>query len=238
MMGISGISPYGGLAKVSPYQSYVQRYQGAQNTQAAEQASKAAEGGMKLQLSGTPKAPIQPVNPIGAPTPHTPEGVDVAQKLRQGADPAELAVRMRIQYEDPAQQPTQAAGKPIEDEPAVGAESAQKAAEEGQCQTCKERKYQDGSNDPGVSFKVPSRIAPEMAGAAVRGHEMEHVVREQAKAQREGRRVINQSVTIHTAICPECGKPYISGGTTRTTTASQPAQAEPERKGESFSAVA
>lgn len=237
-MGISGISPYGGLSKVNPYQSYVQRYQGAQNTQAAEQASQAAEGGMKLQLSGTPKAPVQPVNPIGAPTPHTPEGVDLAQKLRQGADPAELAVRMRIQYENPAQQPTQAAGMPTEDEPMVGAESAQKAAEEGECQTCKERKYQDGSNDPGVSFKTPSHIAPEMAGAAVRGHEMEHVVREQAKAQREGRRVINQSVSIHTAICPECGKAYISGGTTRTTTASQPEQVTPERKGESFSAVA
>lgn len=235
MMGISGISPYSGIAKINPYNNYIQKYQGAQNTQAAQQASQPAEGGMKLQLSGTPKAPVQPVRPIGAPTPHTPEGVDAAEKLRQGADPAELAVRMRIQYENPAQQPEQA-GQPAEE--AVGAESVQKAAEEGECQTCKERKYQDGSNDPGVSFKTPSRIAPEMAGAAVRGHEMEHVVREQAKAQREGRRVISQSVSIHTAICPECGKAYISGGTTRTTTAAQPEQTKPERKGESFSAVA
>ena len=48
---------------------------------------------------------------------------------------------------------------------------------------------------------------------------MEHVVREQAKAQREGRAVISQTVTIHTGICPECGSVYVSGGTTRTTTA-------------------
>ena len=91
--------------------------------------------------------------------------------------------------------------------------------EEAECQTCKRRKYQDGSNDPGVSFKTATHISPEQAGAAVRGHEMEHVVHERAKAQREDRKVIQQSVTIHTAICPECGDVYVSGGTTRTTTA-------------------
>lgn len=53
----------------------------------------------------------------------------------------------------------------------------------------------------------------------VRGHEMEHVTREQAKAVQEDREVISQSVTMHTAICPECGKTYVSGGTTRTVTA-------------------
>lgn len=99
------------------------------------------------------------------------------------------------------------------------AKSAREVMEEGECQTCKERKYQDGSDDPGVSFKTARHIAPEAAAATVRGHEMEHVVREQASAAREGRRVVSQSVTYHTAICPECGKAYVSGGTTRTTTA-------------------
>ena len=47
---------------------------------------------------------------------------------------------------------------------------------------------------------------------------MEHVYREQAKADREGREVVSQSVTMHTGICPECGKSYVSGGTTRTVT--------------------
>ena len=101
------------------------------------------------------------------------------------------------------------------------AKSAREVMEEGECQTCKERKYQDGSDDPGVSFKTAQHIAPEMAASEVRGHEMEHVVREQASAAREGRRVVSQSVTYHTAICPECGKAYVSGGTTRTTTAAQ-----------------
>ena len=90
--------------------------------------------------------------------------------------------------------------------------------EEGECQTCKERKYQDGSDDPGVSFKTPTNVSPDQAASAVRGHENEHVVREQAKAQREDRRVVSQNVTIHNDICPECGKVYVSGGTTRTVT--------------------
>ena len=88
----------------------------------------------------------------------------------------------------------------------------------GECQTCKNRKYRDGSDDPGVSFKTASKIAPEAAAAAVRGHEMEHVYRNQAKAAREGREVVSQSVRLKTGICPECGKPYIAGGETRTVT--------------------
>ena len=82
------------------------------------------------------------------------------------------------------------------------------------CQTCAERKYQDGSDDPSVSFQTPTRIDPDTAAATVRGHEMEHVFHEQSKAEREDRKVVSQSVTLHTDICPECGKVYVSGGTT------------------------
>ncbi|WP_300638351.1 hypothetical protein [uncultured Oscillibacter sp.] len=114
--------------------------------------------------------------------------------------------------------------KDAEDETALdgktaqGAESAQEALEAGQCETCESRKYQDGSDDMGVSFQTPTNIKPEQAASAVRGHEMEHVYREQAKASREGRKVVSQNVTMHTEICPECGKSYVSGGTTRTVT--------------------
>ena len=100
--------------------------------------------------------------------------------------------------------------------PSLGADSAQKAAEEGECQTCKERKYQDGSDDSSVSYQTPTHIDADYAPAAVRGHELEHVAHEQAKAQREDRKVVSQTVTLHTDICPECGRVYVSGGTTRT----------------------
>ena len=151
-------------------------------------------------------------------------------ELRQGADPVEMAVRGRIQYlsEDEVngllQKGTAGADKAA-DEAAREALSPAEMMEEGQCQTCKERKYQDGSNDPGVSFKTPTSLTPQEAATAVRGHEMEHVVREQAKAEREDRSVVRQSVTLHNEICPECGDVYISGGTTRTVT-----KADPERE--------
>ena len=79
-------------------------------------------------------------------------------------------------------------------------------------------------------FGTESFPSPEQAAAAVRGHEMEHVVREQASAAREDRKVVSQTVSIHTEICPECGDVYVSGGTTRTVTAAenQPEQAKPE----------
>ena len=108
--------------------------------------------------------------------------------------------------------------KALDGKSAQGAESAQEALEEGECQTCESRKYQDGSDDMGVSFQTPTNIKPEQAASAVRGHEMEHVYREQAKADPEGRKVVSQNVTMHTEICPECGKSYVSGGTTRTVT--------------------
>ena len=39
-----------------------------------------------------------------------------------------------------------------------------------ECQTCKNRKYQDGSNDPSVSFKTPTKLSPDKAAYAVRSH--------------------------------------------------------------------
>lgn len=169
-------------------------------------------------------APVERVRPVPIVRAGASNGIPF---LRKGADPAELAVRMRM--EDAGEE--------------SGVEGARKALEEGECQTCKERKYQDGSDDPGVSYQTPTRISPQSAASAVRGHEMEHVVRENAKAQREDRKVVSQSVTLHTAICPECGDVYVSGGTTRTTTAAKDGLSEAEAGGRPeeyrpFSAVA
>ncbi len=96
--------------------------------------------------------------------------------------------------------------------------------EDGECKTCENRKYQDESDDPGVSFKSASKISSGSAEAAVRGHEQEHVTRNQAKAERENREVVYQSVIIKRAICPECGDSYVSGGETTTMTRSKPEQ--------------
>jgi len=87
-----------------------------------------------------------------------------------------------------------------------------------ECTTCKQRKYQDVSNDAGVSFKAPGHISPEASFSAVKSHEFEHVRNEAAEAAREDRKIVSQSVTLKTDICPECGRVYISGGETRTVT--------------------
>lgn len=92
-----------------------------------------------------------------------------------------------------------------------------------ECSTCANRTYQDDSHDGSVSMQTPTKLSPSEAPAAVMGHEMEHVVNEQQNAKAEGREVVSQSVQIHTSICPECGRSYVAGGVTKTTTrAKQP----------------
>ena len=85
-----------------------------------------------------------------------------------------------------------------------------------ECQTCKNRKYQDGSNESNVSFKSAQRIDPASAYSEVSAHEGEHVSNAYNKAREGNGEVVQASVAIHTAICPECGRTYVSGGTTTT----------------------
>ncbi len=84
-----------------------------------------------------------------------------------------------------------------------------------ECQTCKNRKYQDGSDEM-VSFKSPGHINPDNAAAVVLGHEHEHVANAYEKAERNNGEVEHVSVRLKTDICPECGRTYISGGVTNT----------------------
>ena len=285
---------------------------GARSIAAAGQASGVAA--VSAGRAADPESPVQPVDRISVVQPGNSGSTNyMIPFLRKGMDPAELSVRMRMQYAGGAQRSPWASGEGAagvelpgtsrasgedavqmdlpgasrtaggdavqldlpgtsrasgeeavqldlpgasssedaavqagvpgtsseaentaaaaeEDAPKVagmGTESAQKTSGEAECKTCKERKYQDGSDDPGVSFKSPTHIAPDQSASAVRGHELEHVVRERAKAQSEGRRVISQSVTMQTGICPECGRVYTAGGVTRTTTA---ADSKPEEK--------
>ena len=256
------MSAIGAFGSMGGYYSLYQNKQGVNptRTQPVSPVSRAQT---------SPVAPVSPVPPVRRGTeqtaPEEREGKLQFPTMREGADPAEMAVRARIQYldgkaedlEDDLLGWNQAKGlekllggeksKDLdkllnkaqeEDSLKIGQEedskSPQETMEESECQTCKNRKYQDGSDDPGVSFKTATNIAPEQAAAAVRGHEQEHVVREQAKAQREDRKVVSQSVTIHTEICPECGDVYVSGGTTRTTTKAnpveEPGQADNEKR--------
>ena len=263
---MSAIGAYGSYGSMSGYYSVYQKRNASPTSM--EPVS---------PVSRAQTAPVPPVSGVPAifrgaaqAVPEEQEGKLGFPTMREGADPAEMAVRSRIRYLDGEAEDLEnelpvgkqsgelekllrgeetgdgAVKLPWEKEETGQAEgedskTAQEVVEESECQTCKNRKYQDGSDDPGVSFKTATRIAPEQAASAVRGHEQEHVVREQAKAQREDRRVVSQSVSIHTAICPECGDVYVSGGTTRTTTKANPveeAQQPEDDKKSGFEAVA
>ena len=65
-----------------------------------------------------------------------------------------------------------------------------------ECETCKRRKYQDGSDEM-VSFK-------------------EHVSNAYQKAKDNNGEVVRANVRLKTAVCPEGGRTYISGGETTT----------------------
>jgi hypothetical protein len=84
-----------------------------------------------------------------------------------------------------------------------------------QCATCAARKYKDQSDDSSVSFQTSTSVPPQLAASEVRFHEQEHVQHNAVKADAAGLKATS-SVQIHTAVCPECGRIYVSGGTTIT----------------------
>ena len=105
------------------------------------------------------------------------------------------------------------------DKPILNSGSTEKApgrkSSPAECQTCKNRKYQDGSDEM-VSFKAAGHIAPGNAASVVMGHEQEHVSNAYQKAKANNGEVVRASVRLETDVCPECGRTYISGGETTT----------------------
>lgn len=90
-----------------------------------------------------------------------------------------------------------------------------KKSSPAECETCKNRKYVDGSDEM-VSFKSPQHMSPTEAASRVASHEQEHVSNAYMKASQNNGHVVSCSVAIHTSVCPECGRTYVSGGTTTT----------------------
>jgi hypothetical protein len=106
---------------------------------------------------------------------------------------------------------------------AINEAAAEAAAEDvhefcGECETCRNRVYQDDSLDGGVSFQQAAHVHPNQAATAVIGHEREHQGREARFAQEDGREIILNDIAIFTSLCIECGRVFVSGGETRTIT--------------------
>ena len=109
----------------------------------------------------------------------------------------------------------QKAGKPVLNPGADTQISPGRKSSPAECETCKNRKYQDGSNEM-VSFKSAAHISPQASASKVRAHEQEHVSNAYKKAAQKNGKVVAANVSIHTSVCPECGRSYVSGGTTNT----------------------
>lgn len=95
-------------------------------------------------------------------------------------------------------------------------DSSSKVTKPEECQTCQNRKYQDGSNENDVSFKTPGVIKPGESYARVSAHEREHVANAIAKGSKPGAKLISANVTLKMGVCPECGRVYVAGGETNT----------------------
>lgn len=85
-----------------------------------------------------------------------------------------------------------------------------------ECQTCKSRKYVDGSNEADVSFKTPGHIDPGQSYGKVMSHEQEHVSNARQKTAGNDAELVSVSVSLKMSVCPECGRTYVAGGTTNT----------------------
>lgn len=107
------------------------------------------------------------------------------------------------------------AGKPVVNPGESTVIAPGRKSSPAECETCKNRKYQDGSDEM-VSFKSAAHISPEASASRVRAHEQEHVSNAYKKASQGNGKVLAANVTLKTAICPECGRSYTAGGTTTT----------------------
>ena len=166
-------------------------------------------------------------SPLAAPSQRAAPFVPMAGPYTQGSsalffspdgDSAEISLRAKgMSMLVPNQLPAiPGIGDPLEQK--IPEDGALKTLETNRvCHTCENRRYVDGSDDASVSFQTPTKINPGMAAMAVASHEQEHVRNEQARADRDNRDIVSQTVTLTYDTCPECGKQYVSGGTTKTT---------------------
>lgn len=121
----------------------------------------------------------------------------------------------RMGIEDPVKKMQEEANPVKKEEEEKNPQTKAEKRATGECETCKNRKYQDGSDEM-VSFKAAAHVSPQTAASAVMAHEQEHVANAYQKAGKAGGKVVQASVRIKTDVCPECGRVYVSGGETTT----------------------
>lgn len=178
-----------------------------------------------LQTQQIPYSDTGPISPPTQASPGTPVSGQGPRESGREAFKVEISPRARemsaASMEKGAFETPSAVKSSVSRAPENRGATAAGAVE---CQTCKNRTYQDGSDDPSVSFQSATHIDPDAAESLVRSHEQEHVSHEQVRAKEKGSEVVSQHVAIHYQTCPECGRSYVAGGTTTTVTRSSVAK--------------
>ncbi len=184
---------------------------------AASQGTQMFDRPYSLELSGND----QPASPLPYRPAQAPQGSQDAAPTAPQHAPAQLPQLAKLPGKE-------FQGKELpgsEQNKGEAAKTMEEIYEETHCSACESRRYQDGSDDPGVSFKFATKLNPYSATAAVRAHEYQHVRHHQMQADKQDRKIISQTVMLRTRRCPECGKMYTAGGTTKTVTAAYREQA-------------
>ena len=217
---MSAIGAIGSYGSIGGYYSIYQNKGGFQNRN-----TNPASMDPVSPVSRAQTTPVPPVNRVSAvhrgASPAVPEEESQFPTMREGADPAEMAVRARIKYlgdeelQNTVKLPWENADELKAGQAKDDSKSPREVMEESECQTCKNRKYQDGSDEM-VSFKSAAHISPSASASRVRAHEQEHVNNAYTKAAQNNGKVLSASVALKSAICPECGRSYVAGGTTTT----------------------
>lgn len=221
------MSAIGAIGSFGSISGYVSLYQNRQSLPAGTQAVERVARGQTAPVPPVSQVPTVQRGSAQSGEELLPRGVELPT-LREGADPAEMAVRGRIRYLEGEElqnltrsgdQLDRLTGEEAQEGGVSGtgeeSKSPQQVMEEAECQTCKNRKYQDGSDEM-VSFKSAAHISPESSASRVMAHEQEHVSNAYSRAAKAGGKVVSASVSLKTAICPECGRSYVAGGATST----------------------
>ncbi len=127
-------------------------------------------------------SPYRQEQPAGAPSSGQEEPAGTAEAAAQGMPGvAHESEDGRVIIRNPGESTERQAGK---------------KSSPAECETCKNRKYKDGSDEGDVSFKAAAHIDPKAAAARVRSHEQEHVSNAYQKAEKNNGKVVSCNVSI------------------------------------------
>ncbi len=151
-------------------------------------------------------------------------------KMRAADRLADRAIQMARRFEETSAAEAAPSEKEQSAESPENEQQSSRASEDESALPEKPRSsvYRDGSDDPGISYKMGGTMTELQAPLAVRMHETSHIIHETQEAVLEGRRV-QAGIRILSRIDPGTGKQFIAGGRAMVTLFPNIEPTEPKR---------